>query len=76
VLHSTSGASPNLLRAAEAARARGVPVVAFLGRDGGPLRALADLAVVVPSNDTSRIQEVQLALEHLIVDVVEEALGR
>lgn len=76
VLHSTSGASPNLLRAAEAARRKGVTVVAFLGRDGGPLRGLVDQAVVVPSRDTSRIQEIQLALEHLIVDVVEEALGR
>lgn len=76
VLHSTSGVSPNLLRAAEAGRRRGVPVVAFLGRDGGPLRTLADLAVMVPSEDPSRIQEVQLALQHLIVDVVEEALRR
>ncbi|HEU5220231.1 MAG TPA: SIS domain-containing protein [Gemmatimonadales bacterium] len=75
ILHSTSGASANLLAAARAARARGVPVAAFLGGDGGALRALADVAIVVPSDDTSRIQELQLALEHLIVEAVEEALG-
>jgi len=76
VLHSTSGESRNLIRAAEAARATGTPVVAFLGRGGGRLRALADQALVVASDDPSRIQELQLALEHLIVDLVEEALGR
>lgn len=76
VLHSTSGASVNLLAAARAARARGVSVVAFLGRGGGPLRELVDAAIVVPSDDTSRIQELHLALEHLIVEVVEEELGR
>jgi D-sedoheptulose 7-phosphate isomerase len=75
ILHSTSGESANLLRAAEVARARGVAVVAFLGRGGGSLQALADHAVVIPSDDTSRIQELHLALEHLIVGAVEEALG-
>lgn len=76
ILHSTSGASANLLAAARAARSAGVPVVAFLGRDGGPLKALADVALVVPSEDTSRIQELHLALEHLIVEAVEEALSQ
>jgi len=74
VLHSTSGESPNLLRAAEAARARRVPVVAFLGKGGGQLKGVADLAFVVPSEDTARIQEIQLAVEHLICEVVEERL--
>src|SRR5690242_9636425 len=48
VLHSTSGESPNVIRAAQSAKARGVPVVAFLGKSGGPLKALADVALVVP----------------------------
>jgi D-sedoheptulose 7-phosphate isomerase len=52
-----------------------VPVAAFLGKGGGALQALADLSVVVPSDDTSRIQEIHLALEHLIVEVVEEELA-
>ncbi len=76
ILHSTSGTSVNLLAAARAARAKGVVVAAFLGRGGGPLKELADVAIVVPSEDTSRIQELHLALEHLIVEAVEEELGR
>jgi len=74
VLHSTSGESPNVLRAAQAARARGVAVVAFLGRGGGQLKDLADLSLVVPSDDTARIQEIHLAVEHLICEMVEEQL--
>ncbi len=75
VLHSTSGASPNLLRAAEAARAKGVPVVAFLGKGGGALAHLADQVFVVASDETSHIQEIHLAVEHLIVEAVEGELG-
>ncbi len=74
VLHSTSGESPNVLRAAQAARARGVTVVAFLGRGGGQLKDLADIALVIPSDDTARIQEMHLAIEHLICEMVEESL--
>jgi D-sedoheptulose 7-phosphate isomerase len=75
VLHSTSGESPNVVRAAQAARARGVGVVAFLGRSGGPLRDLADLALVIPSEDTARIQELHLALEHVICEWLETRLA-
>jgi len=74
VLHSTSGESPNVLRAAQTAKARGIAVVAFLGKGGGALRELADVALVVPSDDTARIQEIHLALEHLICELVEERL--
>ena len=74
VLHSTSGKSPNLLAAARAARARGAGTVAFLGAGGGPLVGLVDEAIIVPSNATGRIQVLHLALEHLIVELVEEAL--
>jgi len=75
VLHSTSGESPNLLRAAQAARSAGVLVLALLGRGGGPLLALVDDALVVNSNDTARIQEVQLAIEHVICELVERELA-
>ncbi|HKR56010.1 MAG TPA: SIS domain-containing protein [Gemmatimonadales bacterium] len=74
VLHSTSGESPNVIRAAQAAKGRGVPVVAFLGKSGGPLKALADVALVVPADETARIQELHLAIEHIICDILEERM--
>jgi len=74
VLHSTSGESPNVIRAAQAAKARGVTVVAFLGKGGGQLAELADVALVIPADDTARIQELHLAIEHVICDLVEDRL--
>lgn len=74
VLHSTSGQSPNLIEAAKAARQRKVRVVAFLGKGGGGLASLADRSVVIASSDTSEIQVLHLALEHLIVELVEAEL--
>jgi phosphoheptose isomerase len=71
---STSGNSPNLVRAFEAAQARGLRTLALLGRDGGELRALADLAVVVPSTDTQHIQEVHTVVIHTLVELVERRL--
>jgi D-sedoheptulose 7-phosphate isomerase len=76
VLHSTSGESPNLLAAARAARERSVTTVALLGRAGGALAPLVDQAIVVPSDDSGRIQVIHLALEHLIVELVEAELTR
>lgn len=73
-LHSTSGESRNVIRAAQVARARGLTVVAFLGKSGGRLKDLADVALVVPSDDTARIQELHLAIEHLVCEMVEERL--
>ncbi len=73
-LHSTSGESPNVIRAAQSAKARGVTVVGFLGHAGGRLKDLADMVLIVPSNDTARIQEIHLAIEHLICSMVEERL--
>lgn len=72
VLHSTSGESPNLLAAAAAARAGGLGVVALLGRGGGRLRGAVDAALVIEAEETSRIQELQLAVEHVIVELLEE----
>ena len=74
VLHSTSGNSANLIHAADAARALGVPTVAFLGRDGGQLKQAVDDAYIVRSEVTSEIQEIHLAIEHLIVEIVEREL--
>ena len=74
VIHSTSGNSPNVLRAAEAARARGVRVLSFSARDGGALRALSDHNVIVPTQRTDRAQELHLCIEHVICDLVERGL--
>ena len=74
IIHSTSGNSPNVLRAAEAAKAIGVPVLAFSARDGGALRSLADHNVIIPTTRTDRAQELHLLIEHVICDVVEQTL--
>jgi len=73
-LHSTSGESPNVIRAAQSAKARGVTVVGFLGHAGGRLKDLADMVLIVPSDDTARIQEIHLAIEHVICELVEAQL--
>jgi D-sedoheptulose 7-phosphate isomerase len=71
VIHSTSGNSPNVIRAAEAARARGAKVLVLSARDGGALRALADLAIIVPTDRTDRAQEIHLAIQHVICELAE-----
>jgi D-sedoheptulose 7-phosphate isomerase len=72
IIHSTSGNSPNVLRAAEAARAKGARVLALTAGDGGALRALATRSVVVPVDRTDRAQELHLCIQHLICEIVEE----
>ncbi|MGH7508246.1 MAG: SIS domain-containing protein [Gemmatimonadales bacterium] len=74
ILHSTSGQSPNLIAAAQAARQARVPTVAFLGKGGGALAGLVDEAVVVPSSQISLVQLIHMALQHLIVESVEAEL--
>ncbi|MEP6493801.1 MAG: SIS domain-containing protein [bacterium] len=71
IIHSTSGNSPNVLAAATAARAKGVRVLAFSARGGGPLRDLADHSVIIPTTRTDRAQELHLCIEHLICDFIE-----
>lgn len=75
-LHSTSGESPNLLAAARAAREVGVRTVALLARGGGRLRDAVDTALVVPTDNGAHAQEIQLAIGHLICDLVESRLSR
>jgi len=70
---STSGSSRNVLAAADAARRKAIAVIALVG-DGGPLAGTADIAIQVPSRDTQLIQQVHLAVEHLICQLVEQAL--
>lgn len=71
---STSGNSPNVLRAAEKAREMGVAVVAMTGESGGKLAGLADFLINVPSSDTGRIQESHIVFIHAISEHVEHAL--
>jgi D-sedoheptulose 7-phosphate isomerase len=71
---TTSGNSPNVLAAAEVARERGMKVVGLLGRDGGRVRERCDLALVVESDDTQRIQETHNIVGHILCDLVERML--
>jgi D-sedoheptulose 7-phosphate isomerase len=75
VLISTSGKSANVLRAAQAARDMGITTIGLLGRDGGPLLALCDDAVIVPSQVTARIQEAHIFIGHCWCTQVELELG-
>ena len=74
IIHSTSGNSPNVVRAAEAAREKGLPVLAISARDGGVLRDVADHTVVIPTDRTDRAQELHLCIEHIICDLIERTL--
>ena len=71
---TTSGNSPNVEAAAAVARERGMTVVGLLGRDGGRVRPLCDLALVVESDDTQRIQETHNIVGHVLCDLVERIL--
>jgi D-sedoheptulose 7-phosphate isomerase len=68
---STSGNSPNIIRAAEAARARGVHVIGFSGIDGGKLVVLSDVCFRIPSNETPRIQEGHEFVGHMLCALIE-----
>jgi D-sedoheptulose 7-phosphate isomerase len=71
---TTSGNSPNVLRALEAARDRGVWTVVLTGAAGGKARDLADLCVRVPTEDTPRVQEACLHLGHTLCELIERAV--
>jgi D-sedoheptulose 7-phosphate isomerase len=75
-LHSTSGVSPNLIAAARAAKALNVTTIGMLGRDGGPLRALVDHAIVVPGDSGAHAQELHLAIGHAICEIAEAQCGK
>ncbi len=71
---STSGNSENVNRALQKAREKGLVTIGLLGRDGGKSRALCDLAIVVPSEDTQRIQEGHITIGHIICGLVEKEM--
>ena len=72
---STSGNSENVNAGVREARERGLRTIALTGRGGGKLAALADVAVVVPSDSTARIQEAHITALHVLCELVDEAFG-
>ena len=71
---TTSGTSPNILRAIEVAKKHGATTVAFTGNGGGPLAKLADLVLMGPDGYSAIVQEVHITLGHIICDLVEQDL--
>lgn len=71
---STSGASPNIIKACQQAREQGIKIIGLLGRDGGGVASLCDLALIVESNDTQRIQETHNLIGHILCELVESEL--
>ena len=72
---TTSGNSRNVIRALETARERGVETIAFLGKDGGKARGLANVELIVRSATTARIQEAQKFLAHVLCEMIEPTLA-
>ncbi|MFA4922702.1 MAG: D-sedoheptulose 7-phosphate isomerase [Ignavibacteriaceae bacterium] len=71
---STSGNSPNVIKAVEMAHSKGIKVIAFLGGSGGKLKSRVDVSVVIPSANTQRIQEGHITVAHIICELTEEEL--
>src|SRR5471030_1478361 len=70
---STRGNSPNVLKALLLARERGCRTVGLLGKDGGGIKAACDLALVIPTKDTPRMQHVHITIIRIVCDLVEKA---
>jgi D-sedoheptulose 7-phosphate isomerase len=73
---STSGNSKNIIRALNLAREIGTKTIGFMGNDGGAMKDCVDIGIIVPSNDTARIQEVHITIGHIICEIVEQDLIR
>jgi D-sedoheptulose 7-phosphate isomerase len=71
---TTSGNSANVIRAVETAKRRGLRTIGLLGKDGGAVKSLVDLPIIVPSPSTSRIQEVHITIGHILCELVEQSL--
>lgn len=71
---STSGNSQNVIHAFSAARELGLTTVALLGRDGGQLKSMADLSIVVPAQTSDRIQEMHIKIIHTVIETAEREL--
>jgi D-sedoheptulose 7-phosphate isomerase len=71
---STSGKSPNVIRALSVAREKGLHTIAFTGCAGGKLKSEVDYCICVPSNETPRIQECHILIGHIISELVEQTI--
>lgn len=71
---STSGNSPNVVKAVEMAHSKGMKVIGFLGGSGGKLKFLVDIPIVIPSTNTQRIQEGHITVAHILCELTEEEL--
>ncbi|MEN8303372.1 MAG: D-sedoheptulose 7-phosphate isomerase [Campylobacterota bacterium] len=71
---STSGNSANIIKAFESAKKRDITTVALVGRDGGDMAKIADIALVVPSDSTPRIQESHILIGHILCDIIEKEI--
>lgn len=71
---TTSGTSPNILKAVEMARSKNITVIGLTGGDGGKLQDVADITIAVPSDSTPRIQESHITIGHIICNLVEKEL--
>ncbi len=68
---STSGNSKNVIKALKKAKKLGCKTIGFSGRDGGKMNGVCDINIVVPSNDTPRIQEMHILIGHIICQAVD-----
>lgn len=71
---STSGNSPNIIKAVQRAKEKKMTTIGFLGGTGGKLLSMVDLPIVIPSNNTQRIQEGHITIAHIICELVEREL--
>ncbi len=71
---TTTGNSPNIIKAFEVAKEMGMKTVAFTGNDGGAVGKMADFPLVVPSTSTPRIQEAHILIGHILCEMVEHSL--
>ena len=74
IVYSTSGKSPNVLRALEAAKKQGLVTIGFTGNRGGPMHDLCDHVLATPSPDTPKIQEGHLVMGHILCGLVERTM--
>ncbi len=71
---STSGNSQNVINAVDVAKAKGMKIIGLLGKDGGKLKSMVDVPIIVPHQITDRIQEVHIKCIHIFIEGIERAL--